>query len=167
MLAELMVGVAFTVAPTVAPAPIEWTPPPTAAKYGTITIPSIDVRAPIRQLASRGPGTRILNFAVGHLPSTSSPGMGSTIGLFGHNVTPMYGQPYGVFNKIDEMKRGSRIIVRMPYGRFTYKVTGHRVIASDAWHVFKPQVNKEQLFLAKCWPDGSAQYRYVVKARED
>ena len=51
MLAELQ-GVAFTVTPA-APPPIQVTPPPTGAAYGTVAIPAIGIRAPIRQLPAR------------------------------------------------------------------------------------------------------------------
>ena len=53
MLAELITGVAFMVTPA-APPPIQVTPPPPGAAYGTIAIPAIGIRAPIRQLPARG-----------------------------------------------------------------------------------------------------------------
>jgi len=168
MFAELMAAVTFSVAPAVAPAVVEWTPPPTAAKYGTVAIPAIDIRAPIRQLPPRGSGKRVLDQAVGHLPSTYSPGMGGNIVLFGHNVTSMYGRPHGVFNEIDELKRGARITIRMPYGRYIYRVVGHSKVRANAWKAFEPTLEDERVFLVMCWPDGSAKFRYVVEAqRED
>ena len=164
MLAELITGVAFMVTPAVPP-PIQVTPPATGAKYGTIAIPAIDVDAPIRQLPARGPGTRVLDRAVGHLPSTYGPGMGGTIAFFGHNMTPTLGLPHGPFHDIDLLHRGARIIVRMPYGRYVYRVRGHKVVRANAWSAFRPRLGGDVLLLAACHPPGSAAYRYVVQAK--
>jgi LPXTG-site transpeptidase (sortase) family protein len=54
--------------------------------------------------------------------------------------------------------------VRVPYGRYTYRVRSHRVVKADAWSAFKPKLGREELLLAACHPPGSAAYRYVVEA---
>jgi sortase A len=164
MLAEFMVGVALVVAPATAPAPLHVSPPPTGAGYGAIAIPALDLRAPIRQLPPRGPGHRVLDRSVGHLPSTYGPGMGGTVALFGHRITPTLGLAHGPFRYIDRLHRGDRIIVRMPYGRYVYRVVGHTVVRADAWRVFRPRLGQEELLLAACTPPGKATHRYVVRA---
>jgi sortase A len=164
MLAELMVGVALAVAPATTPAPLHVVPPPSGAGYGTIAIPALDLRAPIRQLPPRGTGERVLDEAVGHLPSTYGPGMGGTVALFGHRVTPILGLGHGPFRYIDRLHRGDLIVVRMPYGRYVYRVRGHRVVLANAWSAFKAKLDREVLLLAACHPPGSAAYRYVVRA---
>jgi sortase A len=163
MLAELITGVALTVTPAALP-PIQVTPPPTGAAYGTIAIPAIGIRAPIRQLPPRGPGTRVLDRGVGHLPSTYGPGMGGNIALFGHRVTPTLGLAHGPFRYINRLRRGDRIIVRMPYGRYVYRVRGHKVVRANAWSAFRPTLGDDVLLLAACHPPGSSAYRYVVRA---
>ena len=163
MLAELITGVALAVTPAASP-PIQVTPPPTGAAYGTIAIPAIGIRAPIRQLPARGTGKRVLDRAVGHLPSTYGPGMSGTVALFGHRVTPTLGMAHGPFRYINRLRPGARIIVRMPYGRYVYRVRGHKVVQANAWSAFRPRLGDDVLLLAACHPPGSAAYRYVVRA---
>jgi sortase A len=163
MLAELAAGVALTVTPA-APPPIEVALPASGARYGTVAIPAIGIRAPIRQLPARGSGKRVLDRGVGHLPSTYGPGMSGTVALFGHRVTPTLGLAHGPFRYIDRLRRGDRIVVRMPYGRYVYSVRGHRVVKKDAWAAFRPRLDADVLLLAACHPPGSAAYRYVVRA---
>jgi sortase A len=164
MLLELITGVAFTVTPAVPP-PIQVTPPPTGAAYGTVAIPAIGIRAPIRQLPARGTGKRVLDRGVGHLPSTYGPGMSGTVALFGHRVTPTLGLAHGPFRYINRLRPGARIIVRMPYGRYVYRVRGHKVVRANAWSAFRPRLGGDVLLLAACHPPGSAAYRYVVRAK--
>lgn len=163
MLAELLTGVAFMVTPAAPPA-IQVTPPPAGAAYGTVAIPAIGIRSPIRQLPARGSGKRVLDRAVGHLPSTYGPGMGGTVALFGHRVTPTSGLAHGPFRYINRLRPGARIIVRMPYGRYVYRVRGHQVVRADAWSAFRPRLDGDVLLLAACHPPESAAYRYVVRA---
>jgi sortase A len=165
MIAELVVsGVAFA-ATLGTSQPLHVTPPEAGERYGAIIVPALDLRAPLRQLPKRGTGERVLDVSVGHLPSTYGPGMGGTVALFGHRVTPTLGLPHGPFRYIDRLKRGDRIIVRMPYGRYAYRVRGHRVVRADAWSAFKPKLDGDVLLLAACHPPGSAAFRYVVRAR--
>ena len=63
----------------------------------------------------------------GHYPSTAFPGEGSTVAIAGHRTT--YGAP---FRHVDELERGDRIIMRMPYGRLTYRVERTRIVDPDA-----------------------------------
>jgi sortase A len=165
MLAELIVAGVALAAPATAPA-LQVTPPPSGAAYGTITVPAIGIRAPIRQLPARGAGKQehVLADSVGHLPTTYGPGMGGTVALFGHRVTPTLGLSHGPFRYIDRLHRGDRIIVRMPYGRYVYAVKGHRVVRATAWSAFRAKLDGEVLLLAACHPPGSAAFRYVVQA---
>ena len=101
---------------------------------------------------------------VGHLPSTYAPGMGGTVALFGHRVTPTLGLAHGPFRYINRLRPRARIIVRMPYGRYVYRVRGHGVVRANDWATFRPKLDGEVLLLAACHPPGSAAYRYVVRA---
>jgi sortase A len=59
----------------------------------------------------------------GHYPSTAFPGMGQTVAIAGHRTT--YLAPFRFLN---DLRPGNRIIVTMPYGRFTYAVQYLRVV---------------------------------------
>ena len=91
--------------------------------------------------------------------------MSGTVALFGHRVTPTLGLAHGPFRYINRLRPGARIIVRMPYGRYVYRVRGHTVVRANAWSAFRPRLGGDVLLLAACHPPGSAAYRYVVRAK--
>ena len=95
----------------------------------------------------------------GHYPSTALPGLGQTIAIAGHRTT--YLAP---FRHIDALKRGDRIVLQMPYGRFTYAVQWHLIVAPTALWITH-NVGYERLVLSACNPLYSAAQRIVVFAR--
>jgi sortase A len=95
----------------------------------------------------------------GHYPMTSLPGLGGTIAIAGHRTTWLH-----PFRHIDELRRGDAIELRMPYGTFDYRVTGHRVVSYDDWSIIRRRP-WEQLVLSACHPLYSASHRWVVFAR--
>lgn len=108
--------------------------------------------------------TRDLDRAPGHYPSTTVPGLGGTVAIAGHRVTPVGGRPYGPFYFIDRLHRGDAIVLRMPYGTFTYRVTRHVIVPARAtW--FERYIGREQLVLSACTPKYSARERWIVFAR--
>ena len=107
----------------------------------------------------QGTDTGSLRKGPGHYPETPLPGQGGTIGIAGHRTT--YLAP---FRTIDRLRRGQRIVVTMPYGRFTYRVRRTRIVRpTDVW--VKQDVGYEQLILSACHPRYSAAKRIVVFAR--
>jgi sortase A len=72
-----------------------------------------------------------------------------------------YGAP---FADLDELRRGERIIVTMPYGRFTYRVHQRRIVEPTAWWVTQ-SARHERLVMTTCHPPLSAAKRLVVSAR--
>jgi sortase A len=101
-----------------------------------------------RQLA-KGPG---------HYPTTALPGEHGTVGIAGHRTT--YLAP---FRHIDALKLGDRIVIRMPYGRFTYTVEGKIVVSPSNTRSLRG-VRHDRLALTTCHPPGSAAKRLVVTA---
>jgi LPXTG-site transpeptidase (sortase) family protein len=94
----------------------------------------------------------------GHYRQTALPGMGGTVGIAGHRTT--YEAP---FRRLDDLKRGDTITLRMPYGRFTYSVDGHRIVPSGYKDAFTGQ-GGERLVLSACHPLYSASQRILVSA---
>ncbi len=121
---------------------------------GRISIPSINADYVVIQ----GTGTADLQRGPGHYPETKLPGQGSTIGIAGHRTT--YGAP---FNRIDSIEEGDRIELDMPYGTFTYEVTGTKIVTPDQTEVVD-DVGRERLVLSACHPLYSAAKRYIVFA---
>src|SRR5437764_585461 len=60
----------------------------------------------------------------GHYPGTDFPGEGGTMAIAGHRTT--YLAP---FRTIDQLKAGDRIVLKMPYGTFTYSVEKTQVVS--------------------------------------
>ena len=123
---------------------------------GRITIPRIDARFTVVEGTAAGD----LRAGPGHYPSTALPGEHGTVGLAGHRTT--YLQP---FRHLDALRRGDRVIVAMPYGRFTYVVTGSRVVAPSQVAVLARAAGAERLVLTACHPLFSAAQRLIVTAR--
>lgn len=106
-----------------------------------------------------GTDTADLRKGPGVIESTDLPGLGGTLGIAGHRTT--YGAP---FNRIDELRRGDRILVGTPYGRFTYAVERSRIVEpSDVWVL--QRVGYERLVLSACHPLYSAAQRIIVFAK--
>jgi len=96
----------------------------------------------------------------GHYPDTPLPGLGGTVAIAGHRTT--YLAP---FRHINDLRRGDRIELEMPYGRFGYTVEKTRIVSPSAYSVIKP-VGYDRLVLTACHPLYSAAERIVVFARE-
>jgi sortase A len=145
------------------PPPLHVELPSAGARYGQVAIPKIGIRVPIRQGVAHD---AVLSRGVGHERSSYGPGMGGTILLFGHRVTPVLGLGHGPFRFINRLRRGNRIVVTMPYGRFVYRVLRHRVLTpAQVARRFRPSLERERLVLTACHPPGSREFRYVVIAR--
>ncbi|HYM58369.1 MAG TPA: class E sortase [Solirubrobacteraceae bacterium] len=95
----------------------------------------------------------------GHYPGTPLPGVAGTVAVAGHRTT--YGAP---FRRLDRLAKGDRVELRMPYGRFVYRVERTRIVAPTATWVTR-RVAYDRLVLSACHPLYSAARRIVVFAR--
>ncbi|MEA2368009.1 MAG: sortase [Thermoleophilaceae bacterium] len=91
--------------------------------------------------------------------NTLLPGQGGTVGIAGHRTT--YEAP---FRELDQLKAGDRVSLTMPYGEFTYQVTGHRIVPADYRLAFA-SAEGERLVLSACHPLYSADKRLLVEAK--
>jgi sortase A len=74
------------------------------------------------------------------------PGEDRLVYIAGHRTT--YSAP---FSQIDLLRRGDTITVRMPYGTFRYRVTGHRIVSASDIGVLR-STRQERLILQSCHP---------------
>ncbi len=95
----------------------------------------------------------------GHYPGTALPGLGQTVAIAGHRTT--YLEP---FRHIDQLAPGDPIVLKMPYGQFTYIVQYHKIVVPSALWVTN-NVGYERLVLSACNPLYSAAQRIIVFAR--
>jgi sortase A len=127
----------------------------TGDAIGQIDIPRIGHTYNIVQ----GTDTRSLEEGPGHYPSTALPGMGETVAVAGHRTT--YLAPFRFLN---EVVRGDRILITMPYGKFTYVVQYQRIVQPTEVSVID-NVGYDRLVLSACNPLYSATQRIIVFAR--
>jgi sortase A len=144
-----------------------YNPPPQVAKrirekrplpgdsIGEIILPSLDKQ----YFMVEGTDTDNLRKGPGHYPDTPLPGERGTVAVAGHRTT--YGAP---FRHIDQLKRGQRIILSMPYGRYVYRVEKTQIVDDSALWVTDP-VGYDRLVLTACHPLYSAAQRIAVFAR--
>jgi sortase A len=95
----------------------------------------------------------------GHYPDTPLPGQHGTSAIAGHRTT--YGAP---FRRIDDLGRGQRIVVDMPYGHYVYRVERTKIVVPTDLSVLD-RVGHDRLVLSACHPLYSAAQRIIVFAR--
>lgn len=122
---------------------------------GRIVMPTIGVS----EVFVEGTDPGDLRNGPGHYPDTPLPGVRGTVAIAGHRTT--YGAP---FRNIDALERGDRIELRMPYGRFVYRVERTRIVPPTEVSV-TARVAYDRLVLSACHPLYSAAQRIIVFAR--
>lgn len=99
---------------------------------------------------SRGPG---------HYERTSVPGLGRTTAIAGHRTT--FGAP---FREIDDLERGDKIVLELPYGTFRYRVFAHEIVKSDDWSIIRRR-GFDTIVLSACHPLYGSSHRWIVYGR--
>jgi sortase A len=122
---------------------------------GELRIPRLDAHFVVVQ----GTGAGSLRRGPGHYYGTALPGQPGTVGIAGHRTT--YGAP---FRHLDALRRGDPITITMPYGRFTYRVEGTRIVKPQDVSALRA-IGRQRLVLTACHPLYSAAQRLVVIAR--
>ena len=129
-------------------------------KYATLSIKSIDMNLPVYH----GDSLKILRHGIGHYAGSYFPGENGTIILAGHNTN-------GMFNKLDGIKVGDKVIIKASYATFEYQVYDMKVVKETDLSAFKIQHNEEILIMYTCYPInrsivGRKTQRYVVYAKK-
>jgi sortase A len=106
----------------------------------------------------QGTGESELRKGPGHYVASALPGEGHLVYVAGHRTT--YLAP---FAHIDDIRTGDYVTFAVPYGTFTYRVTGHEVVPADDLAVLKDR-GHEVLRLQACHPRFFATHRYIVDA---
>ncbi|MEV8634771.1 class E sortase [Streptosporangium sp. NPDC051023] len=111
-----------------------------------------------------GVGWEQLRMGPGHYPGTALPGEIGNFVLSGHRTT--YAAP---FNRLGELRQGDEIVVDARDARYTYRVTGERVVDPGETAVIAPvpglpgrRPTTAMITLSTCHPEYSAAQRLVV-----
>jgi sortase A len=93
---------------------------------------------------------------------TVLPGQEGVVGIAGHRTT--YEAP---FREVDSLRAGDKITLRMPYGVFTYEVTGHRIVPADYGESFTTAEagSGQRLVLSACHPLYSSEERILIDSK--
>ncbi|WP_066360047.1 class E sortase [Herbidospora mongoliensis] len=100
----------------------------------------------------------------GHYPGSAQPGEVGNFVVSGHRTT--YAAP---FNRIDELEKGDDIVIDAREARYTYKVTGTKIVEPTEVDVIEPvpgrpgkKAEKAVITLSTCHPEYSARQRLIV-----
>jgi len=121
---------------------------------GLVEAPGISLQAPV--LA--GDADAELNVAVGHVTGSAWPGQYGTAVLAAHDVS--------YFSEIDNLHAGDGIEFVTPCETYTYRVTGHQVVARGS-PLYSPK-QQSILVLETCYPLNAlflTPQRYLVTAQ--
>ena len=128
---------------------------PQGAAIGRLVVP----RLGLNMVLVNGTDTATLKKGPGRDPHTYMPGERELVYIAGHRTT--YLAP---FAHIDDLRPGDRVTLRMPYARFDYRVTGHRIVDSHDLSVLRSH-HREVVALQACHPRFFATHRYIVWAK--
>lgn len=120
-----------------------------------LRIPSLGLTA----VVVNGTDTETLKRGPGRYLGSAMPGEGELVYVAGHRTT--YGAP---FSRIDQLKKGDRVFVELPYGTFEYAITGSRIVTATQVSVLKSK-GYEQLALQACHPRFFATHRIIAYAK--
>ncbi|MGZ8764079.1 MAG: sortase [Acidimicrobiia bacterium] len=121
-------------------------------EVGSIEIPRIGLTTVVYE----GIWLTVLDVGPGHWPGTAAPGGYGNLVVAGHRAT--YSAP---FRHIDDLVPGDTVVVGDVTGRYTYSVTGSKVVTPDAVDIVTQRPG-HTITLFACHPPGSEDYRYVV-----
>jgi sortase A len=121
---------------------------------GKITIPALKQTLPIYQ----GTEDSQLKMGIGHYEKSVLPGVKDNSVLSGHRDS--------VFSQLGRLKVGELLTVETVAGKFTYKISGFRIVGANDRTVIVP-TKTAVLTLTTCYPFhyiGSAPKRFIVSA---
>jgi sortase A len=124
--------------PGVATTPTPAQAPPLSQPAFAIRVPKIGYYAAVRE----GVSLDLLATGPGHYPTTAMPGAPGLVGIAAHNT---FWIPFG------QLGPGDTVVLETRSGRFTYRVTGTRIVNPDDRTVLA-QTRTPSLVLTTCWP---------------
>jgi LPXTG-site transpeptidase (sortase) family protein len=135
----------------------------------TITIPEINVHAPVEYMSSiqESDIEDALENGVIHYADTAVPGQDGNVAIFGHSSNDWWqpGNYKFVFVLLDKLEPGDQVIIDYNSVRYIYQVTGSQVVAPTDVSVLDPTATPT-LSLITCTPPGTSLKRLVVTAKQ-
>jgi sortase A len=134
--------------------------PVVSGLVGRINIPSIE----LEKFVVAGVSTDDLKRGPGLFLGSPLPGQLGNVSIAGHRTT--YGAPFG---RINEVKKGDRIVLETTSGTFTYvSISTPKIVPATAIEVVKTKdPTKATLTLVSCHPKWTSAKRIIVMATLD
>lgn len=136
--------------------------PANGQPLAVIRIPALG--SDYRYVIVEGTMTADLRKGPGHFRGSALPGQVGNFVVSGHRTT--YGAPFG---RLDELRRGTTIVVDTAHRRYMYRVTSKEVVAPTDLAVTYPvprhpnaKPDLARMTLTTCHPEYSASHRLVV-----
>jgi sortase A len=144
-------------------------PPNTLLPANTISIPTLNVQAPLiyNQATTEDEFQHALQNGVVHYPGTAMPGQAGNAYYFGHSSDYITapGDYKTVFVHLPKINIDAIIKVTNPDGQeFTYRVIETKVVQPDDLSVLEQDLSVRRLSLQTSYPIGTALRRFIVIA---
>ncbi len=121
---------------------------------GIMSIPKIKLEVAIGE----GSDLETMKYMIGHFTASAKPGQPGNFAVVGHR-SYRWGQ---FFNRLDELEKGDRILVKSGGKTYTYSVTeSFTVKPEDVW-VLSPTAGND-ITLVTCTPIRIATHRLIVR----
>lgn len=131
-----------------------------------ISIPKISIEGPIIWDIAFKDIHENLNNGVVHYAETAHPGEYGNMFIVGHSSDYVWskGKYKNIFALLPKLTTGDQIQITYYNINYVYEVTNTQIVAPTNMTILKPTTDPT-LTLMTCWPIGTSQKRYVVRAK--
>jgi LPXTG-site transpeptidase (sortase) family protein len=134
-----------------------------------LIVPKVGINAPIT--AGVNPSkpdeyNEVLKTSVAHASTSFLPDENGTVYLFSHstNYDWFVSDLNAVFYLLKNLEEDDTIVIMYQGKRYTYKITGKKVVSPTNTSYLYPYVGHRNLILQTCWPPGSVAERLLIFA---
>lgn len=135
----------------------------------SVIVPKVGINAPV--VANVDPSDtqkylEVLKTSVAHAGTSFTPDEEGTTYLFSHstNFDWFVRDVNAVFYLLKNLEEGDTIVVLYKGTRYTYRLTGKKVVSPTDVSYLVPETGKKRLILQTCWPPGSTTERLLIFA---
>ncbi len=134
-----------------------------------LVVPKVGINAPvIANVDPVKPGEykEALETGVAHASTSFFPDEDGTVYLFSHstNYDWFVKDLNAVFYLLKNIETGDAVVLIYKGKRYTYKITGKKVVSPSNTTYLYPYVGRRNLILQTCWPPGSVAERLLIFA---
>lgn len=134
-----------------------------------LIVPKVGINAPVIanvDPAKPGQYKKALETGVAHASTSFFPDEDGTVYLFSHstNYDWFVKDLNAIFYLLKNLDKGDAVVIIYKGKRYTYKITGKKVVSPSNTTYLYPYVGRRNLVLQTCWPPGSISERLLIFA---